>query len=112
MPGTMNDFNEDGTVKTENESNDFDSEGGGNFISMKLGATAEFIVAKAYKDKPKDPDYNLSKRDYRWIVEADDGRQLTVGSWALYKVLMGKIKPGAKLRVSHPSHGVYKCDLI
>ena len=81
----------------------------GKFVSCKLGAPpVEFVIQGVKKIKDKDPKYNLSKRDYKYIVKTDSG-ELSVGSWGLYNALQPHFKIGAKVRLSHPGTGKYEC---
>ena len=88
----------------------------GNWISLKVGETAEFTI-KEIKKVTDNPDYHFKKKDgsnlgYHYEFITDKGN-LTVGSFGLFFALKNAMADvGLKVKVTHPERGKYTAELL
>ena len=91
--------------------------GGGNFVSLKLGETAEIEVKEIVKIEDK-PDFDPKKKDgsvqgFHYDFLTTDGKTLSISSFALQSAMVNaKVDAGDKLKIAHPDKGIYIVEKI
>ena len=82
-----------------------------DYISLKDGDTVKLTVKDIYKDayakfKPKKKDG--TEQAYSIVILSDEGKTLTVGSFALQRALKETlVSIGDTIEISHPARGKY-----
>lgn len=87
-----------------------------DYISLKVGESAEFTIEKIDK-VIVDKDFALSGVGFRYEVFTDEGKCLSVSSWKLWNVLRDALKniseiKGTKISVIHSGTGLYEAKVI
>lgn len=86
----------------------------GNYLSFKEGETIErFELDKVLKVTGDDPEYNLSKRDFKYELVGKDGKKISVNAWAFVNALgdaIGDLETAENvtLKLEHVKKGEYR----
>lgn len=87
-----------------------------NYISLKVGESAVFIIDKIEKVKVGQ-DFALSKADFRYEITTVDGKVLSISSWKLWGAIREALKNipeigGTKISLIHLAAGEYSAKVV
>ena len=90
----------------------------GDFLKLPAGAELELTIKLIEKVTKPGDEYNLSKKDFKYVLHTDKGKILTLNAWSLYfairdAFLEGKKEyKGATIKLTHPGRGEYTCVIV
>lgn len=87
------------------------------FLSLRIGEEIPRLEIKQIR-KITDPtsDNNLSGVDYKYLIEAADGKILTINTWSFWKKISAILQKAGKIQVTlelkHPDVDDYRVRIV
>jgi len=86
------------------------------YLTLKQGESCEFTFQAMRKVTQEDNKYNLSGKDFKYEIDTEEGKILSINAWKAVGAFRELAKTGdltgKKIKAAHPSRGVYTFELV